>query len=106
MKTAYDVDNDSVFGGPSWADTDRYDVLAKAPAMSPDSDRHLMLRALLADRLNLVVHNQNKPQDIFALTAGKRVLMKESDGSGPSKCEGPQPPPKERRPTTSSTAPT
>ena len=29
IKTAYDVSDDKVVGGPSWLDTDRFDVLAK-----------------------------------------------------------------------------
>ena len=32
VKTAYGVDDDKVVGGPSWLGTDRFDVIAQAPA--------------------------------------------------------------------------
>src|SRR5580693_6040443 len=50
IKTAYGVDADTVFGGPSWLEWDRYDVVAKAPANTPAATVRLMLQALLADR--------------------------------------------------------
>ena len=31
IKTAYGVDPDKVVGGPSWLESDRFDVIAKAP---------------------------------------------------------------------------
>src|SRR5690349_23666714 len=56
IKTAYGVDADSVVGGPNWIESDRFDVIAKAPAgASPDTAK-LMLQALLADRFKLIVH--------------------------------------------------
>src|SRR5678815_2341965 len=37
ISLAYDVDNDKILAGPSWLDTDRFDVSARAPARStPD----------------------------------------------------------------------
>jgi uncharacterized protein (TIGR03435 family) len=37
IKIDYGVDADTVFGGPSWLETDRFDVIAKAPsATSPE----------------------------------------------------------------------
>src|SRR5215475_12342077 len=32
IKTAYGVENDSIVGGPSWLESNRFDILAKAPA--------------------------------------------------------------------------
>src|SRR6266404_4360785 len=31
IRTAYSVDADSVVGGPNWLESDRFDVIAKAP---------------------------------------------------------------------------
>src|SRR5579862_6253759 len=31
VSTAYGVDPDTVLGGPNWLETDRFDVIAKAP---------------------------------------------------------------------------
>src|SRR5439155_11181712 len=54
IKTAYGVDAESVFGGPSWLDSDRFEIIAKAPPKSSEADRQLMLQALLAERFKLV----------------------------------------------------
>src|SRR3954447_3134587 len=32
IKTAYGVTDEKLFGGPSWLETDRFDVIAKVPA--------------------------------------------------------------------------
>jgi len=55
IKTAYRVDADTVFGGPSWLDWDRFDVIAKVPPATSSETVGLMLQALLADRFKLVV---------------------------------------------------
>lgn len=86
---AYGVETDKVQGGPSWLDTDRFDIVAKAPAnTSPDTVK-LMLQALLADRFKLKVHMDSKLRPVFALSVGKgKPKLKESDGSPGSECEG------------------
>lgn len=43
--TAWGVDPDKVVGGPSWLDTDRFDVIAKAPANTTPEWLRLMLQA-------------------------------------------------------------
>jgi uncharacterized protein (TIGR03435 family) len=86
IKTAYGIDADAVFGGPSWLDADRFEIIAKAAPKSSEADRELMLRALLADRFKLVVHKEDKPLDVFSLTVSKRVLMKESEAGGQVQC--------------------
>jgi uncharacterized protein (TIGR03435 family) len=50
IKTAYGVDPDVVFGGPSWLEWDRFDVIAKAPENTPPATVKRMLQLLLADR--------------------------------------------------------
>jgi len=89
IKTAYGVESESVFGGPSWLDADRFEVLAKAAPRSTEADRRVMLQALLADRFKLVVHKDNKPLDVFALRAGKKVQLKEAAGTGEMECKPP-----------------
>jgi uncharacterized protein (TIGR03435 family) len=87
IKTAYGVDPDVVFGGPSWLDWDRFDVIAKSPMDTPSATVKLMLRALLADRFKLVVHRDTKPVPGFVLTMGKgKAKLKEADGSGETGC--------------------
>jgi uncharacterized protein (TIGR03435 family) len=86
---AYGMDNDAVIGGPSWLQTDRFDIIGKTSARASEADRNLMMQALLADRFKLVVHKDNRPQDAFVLTAGKKVLLKESGGAGVGVCQPP-----------------
>ncbi len=95
IRTAYGVDADKVLGGPSWLESDRFDVIAKAPpAASPDAAK-LMLQALLADRFKLVVHRDSHALPGFALTVGKggAPKLKEADGSGDTGCKYTIPPP-------------
>jgi uncharacterized protein (TIGR03435 family) len=90
ISTAWGVETDAVYGGPSWLDADRFDIIAKAPVDSSEADRALMLRALLADRFKLVIHNENKALDVFTLTAGKRNAgLKDAAGTGEADCQNP-----------------
>ncbi len=89
--TAYGVDSTAVTGGPAWLEKDRFEIIAKASARVSDADRLLMLQALLADRFKLTFHKDTKPQDVFTLTAGKKIQMKPSEGVGAGACQ-PAPP--------------
>src|SRR5205823_7254398 len=88
IKTAYGVDADSVVGGPSWLESDRFDVIAKAPAgKSPDTVK-LMLQALLADRFKLIVHMDTRPMPALVLSVGKsKPKLKESEETGNTGCQ-------------------
>jgi bla regulator protein BlaR1 len=85
---AYDVRDFQVSGGPGWIGTERFDVRAKADrtasdgpddfAKMTDTQRKTIrdqiaerLRALLADRFQLVVHKETKDQPIYALLVSK-----------------------------------
>jgi uncharacterized protein (TIGR03435 family) len=96
ISTAYGLDASNVQGGPIWLETDRFDVIAKAPPSTPPATIKLMLRALLTVRFNLVTHTGTKPMPAFVLTTGKGPpKMKEGEGSGNADCkyqEPPQPP--------------
>src|SRR5437762_5934298 len=45
---AYGVQRDSVIGGPSWLDSDRFDIIARAAPSTSEASLQLMLQALLA----------------------------------------------------------
>src|SRR5580692_4734055 len=79
ISTAYGLESDKVTGGPEWLDTDRFDVIAKAPSDSTPEALKLMLQGLLADRFRLVVHNDTKALPAYALTVGKKLQLKPSD---------------------------
>jgi uncharacterized protein (TIGR03435 family) len=99
---AWAVDADKVAGGPTWLDTDRFDVIAKAPANTTPESLRLMLQALLADRFQLVVHRDTRPFPEYVLTAGKHPQLKASTGGGESSC---QPAPQSAQSTTPGTIP-
>src|SRR5215831_7260351 len=89
IRTAYGVDAEKVQGGPSWLDTDRFDIIAKAPANTPPETVKLMLQTLLADRFKLKVRMDSKSMPVFVLSAGKgKPKLKESEGSAASGCQG------------------
>jgi len=64
-----------ILGGPSWVDSDRFDVDAKGSfdltSYLPTADRsksvYMMLRALLADRFRLKVHSESRELPVYAL---------------------------------------
>ncbi len=93
VRSAYNVDADYVTGGPAWMDKDRFDILAKAPGDSTPEKMRAMLRNLLAERFGLVVHNGTKPFAAYAITQGKKVLMKQSAGGSDTPGCKPIPPP-------------
>jgi uncharacterized protein (TIGR03435 family) len=86
VRMAYGVDAKKVLGGPSWLETDRFDIRAIVPAGTTATTVKPMLRALLAERFGLVVHNDTKPAPAWALTASRHPLLKQSAGSGESRC--------------------
>src|SRR5580765_5756364 len=75
IKTAYGVHDSQIIGGPSWIDSDRWDINAKAegykdaPAFR-DTAR-LMVRPLLADRFKLVFHHEQRELPVYALVVAK-----------------------------------
>jgi uncharacterized protein (TIGR03435 family) len=87
VRTAYGFDDDKIVGGPTWLETDRFDVNARTPPGSTREATKTMLQTLLAERFSLVVHKDMKPLSTFALTAGKKPLLKEADGSGETGCK-------------------
>src|SRR6266853_6283496 len=60
ISLAYDIDNDKILAGPSWLETDRFDVSARAPSGSAPEQAKLMLQTLLAERFSLKLHKDSK----------------------------------------------
>jgi uncharacterized protein (TIGR03435 family) len=75
---AYNVDSLSVLQGPAWLDLDHFDIMAKASRSTSDDGLRLMLRALLADRFQLVVHTDTRPQPAYVLTVDGSSKLKPS----------------------------
>ena len=59
VAVAWDIDEKMISGGPKWIDTDRFDIVARAPSMRapdrfpPDDTLRPMLRKLLENRFKL-----------------------------------------------------
>jgi uncharacterized protein (TIGR03435 family) len=89
ISIAYSLDQDHVLGGPTWLDFDRYEVTARQPPKTPPETSRLMLRALLADRFKLVVHNDTRPMPAQILTVGKATtkMKPAADTTVPSQCQ-------------------
>jgi uncharacterized protein (TIGR03435 family) len=71
LEQAYGMWQDSqLIGGPSWIDTDRFDIVARAER--PGSPMFPMVRTLLADRFKLVTHQEKRELPIYALIVVRR----------------------------------
>src|SRR5579871_3068242 len=85
---AYDMEPDKILGGPRWLDWDRFDVSAKASPATKHEDLNAMLRNLLVERFQLVVHRDTKPMPAFVLTVGKgKPKMKPANSSADGSCQ-------------------
>ena len=75
LRSAYNLPDFRMIGGPSWMETDRFDVEATAGQTSgPGSaaESRLMQQALLADRFKLRAHMETRDQPIYLLTIVRR----------------------------------
>jgi uncharacterized protein (TIGR03435 family) len=82
IRNSYQLQDSQIVGGPSWLNSDRFDIVAKAnlesfqafPVQRSDgpSDLQLMMRALLAERFKLVVHHEARPVSVLALVLARR----------------------------------
>lgn len=78
---AYQVQTDQVLNGPSWLSSSRFDITAKAPTSlpltsgpetGPASPWRLMMRTLLAERFQLIVHSEARELPIYNLVMARR----------------------------------
>lgn len=56
---------------PKWANTDRYDIQARASGNPTKDQFRLMMQSLLADRFKLAIHYETKQLPVFALVLDK-----------------------------------
>src|SRR3954467_11956679 len=76
IKTAYGVHDSQIIGGPSWIDSDHWDINAKAEGYKGTTttfrdEARLMVRPLLADRFKLVLHHEQRELPVYALVVAK-----------------------------------
>jgi uncharacterized protein (TIGR03435 family) len=74
IRTAYQLQDDQVVGGPGWLESDRFDIDARSPqAPGPPNPKLLeMLQTLLADRFKLTTHTEKRELPVFALERSRR----------------------------------
>lgn len=93
LMQAFNVNNnDQLVGVPAWADSERFDITAKAPSDGPSSpamDREAvwpMLRGLLVERFKLTYHTEDRQVAAYSLVAGK-PKMKKADPESRTFCK-------------------
>jgi len=73
--------------GPSWMESERYDITAKIPDGVPGSKVPEMLQSLLIERFKMTVRKENKEQSIYALVIGRngpKLKASEDGAPGPA----------------------
>ncbi|SPE41945.1 exported hypothetical protein [Candidatus Sulfopaludibacter sp. SbA3] len=86
MMAAYSVQENMITGGPAWLESDRFDIVAKAPPDTPPETLFLMLRSLLADRFKLAIHREDKPMPVYAMVVGKSGPNLQKAAGGQQTC--------------------
>jgi len=88
LKFAYGIVSDAQLAAPDWIKSKsvRFDIVAQAPPDMPRPQLELMLQRLLADRLKVVVHHEQKELPYVALVVGKngpKMREVQADRAGP-----------------------
>jgi uncharacterized protein (TIGR03435 family) len=87
MMDAFDIQPFQILGGPSWSQTDGYNIIAIPPSVSQSSkfnppspksplieEQRQMLQALLRDRFQLRFHRENRTGPVYVLAKGNGKL--------------------------------
>jgi uncharacterized protein (TIGR03435 family) len=73
LRFAYMVQNFQIVDAPSWAEDDRYDIVAKAEGDMPPAPpgqlgpMQMMMRSLLADRFKLIAREETREMPMYML---------------------------------------
>ncbi len=91
ISNAWGVAGNKIVGGPGWLALDHFDVVASFPVGSTPEAIKSMVKALLADRFKLVVHDDTRPLTGFTMTVAKGgAKLKKADDAGESGCREPE----------------
>lgn len=92
MSIGFGVKEHEIIGGPSWLDTERFDISAKpdgASVSGPLTQEQMrpMIQALLAERFKLATHPESKEGAVYGLVAGKNgpKLVESQAANGPGR---------------------
>ena len=76
LRTAFFVHETQIVGGPSWLDSDKFDIVASANQNIPTSvfrdQFRVALRGLLGERFKLTTHSEKKELPVYALVVVRR----------------------------------
>jgi len=67
VRTAYQLQDSQIVGGPSWLFQDRFDVVGSGSALGKDGPPLEKFKSLLADRFRLVMHVEKRELPMYAL---------------------------------------
>jgi uncharacterized protein (TIGR03435 family) len=83
IRNAYDLQSFQFAGGPSWLDTEMYNIVATTGTGDkiPPDQLKTLLKNLLADRFQLKVHWETRQTNIYALVVAKNgpIFKEDSD---------------------------
>src|SRR5439155_4896287 len=86
IQLAYDVRGFNITGGPEWIRSERYNITAKAEPgygkLTVDNMRPL-IRSLLVDRFQLVIHRETKELPVYALVVAKNGAKLQANAGAP-----------------------
>jgi uncharacterized protein (TIGR03435 family) len=71
IMSAYQLKDYQLVGGPSWVDSDRFDISARAAGNATPQAARLMLQNLLKDRFMLRVHAETRQADVHSLVLAR-----------------------------------
>lgn len=71
LRTAYEVEDFQISGGPKWLHTEKFDVNATSTGNATWAQTRLMLQDLLATRFKLQLTRESRPMSAYALDIGK-----------------------------------
>jgi uncharacterized protein (TIGR03435 family) len=92
LMNAYDVKNYQITG-PSWLDTERFDINATMPPDTTKEQFRVMLQNLLAERFKLTIHWETKELPVYSLVVNKGgPKLNESEPSAPVDPDAPPQP--------------
>jgi uncharacterized protein (TIGR03435 family) len=71
LEWAYTIQPSQHSGDPSWMDTDRFDIVAKAEGNATDDQHKQMVQTLMAERFGLKFHYEKKKLPVYVMSVGK-----------------------------------
>jgi uncharacterized protein (TIGR03435 family) len=71
IRNAWRLQEFQIVGGPDWINTERWNIVAKAPDNAPPDQMLVMLQNLLIDRFKLVIKRELRDTPIYALVLAR-----------------------------------